>query len=113
MSLLVSGGLGFLGLQVARHYLRRGQVWSPKYQRKVPLEQITLCDVPASLNHDDPIGGLPADIAADERIRIMTGDLTDDGVAAEFVDDDSLSVIHLASMAVSYTHLTLPTILLV
>ena len=30
MSLLVTGGLGFLGMQVARHYLKRGVVWAPR-----------------------------------------------------------------------------------
>lgn len=98
MSLLVTGGLGFLGLQVARHYLRRGAVWSPKYGQVVPLERITLFDVPAALNDQSTTGGLPADIAADDRVRVMTGDLTDEGVANEIVDDDSMSVVHLASM---------------
>lgn len=98
MSLLVTGGLGFLGLQVARHYLRRGTVWAPHYGRTVPLQRITLFDVPEALNVDDTAGGLPPDIAADNRIRVMTGDITEQGVAEEIVDDESISVIHLASM---------------
>ena len=119
MSLLVTGGLGFLGLQVARHYLRRGTVFAPKYGVARPLERLTLFDVPASLDADDSAGGLPADIAGDDRVRIMTGDLTEPRVSDEVVDDDSLCVVHLASMvsgdteedhSVSYTHLTLPTI---
>lgn len=98
MSLLVTGGLGFLGMQVARHYLKRGTVWAPRYGRAVALERITLFDVPGMLDPDDEAGGIPADVAADNRVRVMTGDLTDEGVADEIVDDDSLSVIHLASM---------------
>ena len=47
MSLLVTGGLGFLGKQVARHYLKRGTVWAPKFGKAVPLEQLTLFDVRA------------------------------------------------------------------
>ena len=98
MSLLVTGGLGFLGKQVARHYLKRGTVWAPKFGKAVPLEQLTLFDVPGILDPSDDAGGLPPDLAADNRVRIMTGDLTEEGVADEIVDDDSLSVIHLASM---------------
>ena len=45
MSLLVTGGLGFLGQQLARHMLRRGTVWAPRYAAEVPLQQLTLFDV--------------------------------------------------------------------
>ena len=73
-------------------------LWSPRYGLPIPIERITLFDVPSSLDHDHPAGGLPDDLAADDRIRVMTGDLTEEGVAAEIVDDDSLAVVHLASM---------------
>ena len=92
MSLLITGGLGFLGLQTARQFLRRGKVWSPRYNNKVALEQVTLFDV------NLPMHELPNDIVSDDRVRIMTGDLTVEGVASEIVDDESLSVVHLASM---------------
>ena len=87
MSLLVTGGLGFLGKQVARHYLKRGTVWAPKFGKAVPLEQLTLFDVPGILDPSDDAGGLPPDLAADNRVRIMTGDLTEEGVADEIVDE--------------------------
>ena len=92
MSLLITGGLGFLGQQAARHFLRRGVVWAPQYRAAVPLERVTLFDVAL------PDRPLPVDLTTDDRVRIMTGDLTEMGVAAEVVEDDSLSVIHLASM---------------
>ena len=92
MSLLITGGLGFLGLQTARQFLRRGKVWAPRFNSKVPLEQLTLFDV------NLPMHELPHDIVSDERVRIMTGDLTVEGVASEIVDENSLSVVHLASM---------------
>ena len=37
-------------------------------------------------------------VAADDRVAVRTGDLTEEGVADELVDDDSLAVVHLASM---------------
>ena len=93
MSLLITGGLGFLGLQTAKHFLRRGEVWSPLFKRVVPLKQLTLFDVPAALSED-----IPAELREDNRLRIMTGDLTVQGVADEIIDNDDLSVVHLASM---------------
>jgi nucleoside-diphosphate-sugar epimerase len=92
MSLLITGGLGFLGIQTARQFIKRGRVYAPRYGRSVPIEQITLFDK-FFPEHD-----LPTDITSDTRVRVMTGDLTEDGVASEIVDDDSLSVVHLASM---------------
>ena len=92
MSLLITGGLGFLGLQTARQFLRRGRVWSPRFKASIPIEQITLFD------RHLPEHDLPEDIISDSRVRIMTGDLTEEGVANEIVDDDSLAVVHLASM---------------
>ena len=92
MSLLITGGLGFLGLQTARQFLRRGRVWSPRFKASIPIEQITLFD------RHLPEHDLPEDITSDSRVRIMTGDLTEEGVANEIVDDDSLAVVHLASM---------------
>ena len=125
MSLLVTGGLGFLGLQVARQFLKRGKVWSPRAGCAVALERITLFDVPGALHPTDEAGGVPAEsaqaphaplqgfrlvrtlshvslmrlaVAADDRVAVRTGDLTEEGVADELVDDDSLAVVHLASM---------------
>ena len=63
MSLLVTGGLGFLGLQVAKQYLRRGRVWSPRAGCAVALERLTLFDVPTALHPTDEAGGVPAESA--------------------------------------------------
>ena len=94
MSLLITGGLGFLGVQSALHFIRRGAVWSPLYKRTVPLTQLTLFDVPAALEGPP----LPDELTYDDRVRIVTGDLTEQGVAKEVVDDENLSIVHLASM---------------
>ena len=57
-----------------------------------PLTQLTLFD------KEFPEGPLPEDIIEDERVRIVTGDLTIPGIANEIVDRPDMSVIHLASM---------------
>ena len=92
MSLLVTGGLGFLGLQSAMHFLKRGMVWSPLYKCAVPLRRITLFDIPAALGTP-----MPETITSDARVQVATGDLTEAGVADELIAEE-LSVIHLASM---------------
>jgi len=90
--LLVTGGLGFLGLQTARHFLKVGRLWNPVLQMKAPLSKITLFDV------GFPSEDLPSDVVEDERVRVVTGDLREPGVTDEIIDDPDTSVIHLASM---------------
>ena len=92
MSLLITGGLGFLGVETARHLLRRGTVWSPRYKAAVPIERLTLFDVGL------PSHSLPPDLSSDDRVQIKTGDLTWEGASDELIDDDSIAVVHLASM---------------
>ena len=92
MSLLITGGLGFLGQQAARHFLRCG-VWSPALRTVVPLRTLTLFDVGLP-----PPGTLREEITSDDRVRVVTGDLSDKGVPAELIDEEDMSVIHLASM---------------
>ena len=96
MSLVVTGGLGFLGIETAMSALRRGSVWSPMFKRVVPLKKLTLFDVPAALRADGE--GIPAELRADDRVRVVTGDLSEAGIAAEVIDEEDLSVVHLASM---------------
>ena len=50
MSLLITGGLGFLGLQTASALLRRGVVWSPLFKQPVSIKKITLFDIPAAIS---------------------------------------------------------------
>ena len=100
MQLVITGGLGFLGIKLAQHFLRRGALWSPKTGSLQPLRQLTLFDIdwPDQLQ-------LPPELTSDERVRIKTGDITMDGVTRELVhgveglqEYPDVSVIHLASM---------------
>jgi len=92
MQLLITGGVGFLGRQAARHFLRRGVAWNPEYRALTPIKQLTLFDIALS---GDP---LPDEITSDPRVRVKTGDLTIEGVAKELIDRPDTSVVHLASM---------------
>ncbi len=92
MSLLITGGLGFLGQQIAKRFLRAGGVWSAAHSQVVPLRQLVLFDV------GFPDAPLAREITSDSRVQVKTGDLTDEGVPAELIDTDEMCVVHLASM---------------
>ena len=47
---IVTGGLGFLGLQFAKRILRGGVAWSPLTKQASKLETLTLVD-PVSYTH--------------------------------------------------------------
>jgi nucleoside-diphosphate-sugar epimerase len=95
VQLLITGGLGFLGQQAARRFLRpNAALWSPVDLCFKPLSQLTLFDqsLPAEPQ------ALAREIRHDPRVRVLTGDITEPGVTEELVDDPDISVIHLASM---------------
>ena len=96
MSILITGGLGFLGLQTASALLRRGVVWSPLFKQPVSIKKITLFDIPAAISAG--AASVPKELREDPRVAIKTGDLGEEGIAAELIDDDDLSIVHLASM---------------
>ena len=101
VNLLITGGLGFLGQQAARRFLRRGAaLWSPVDRCLKPLSQLTLFD--AGGIPDD----LPAEITQDERVQVKIGDITAEGVPAELVDEPDMAVLHLASMVSGDSELT-------
>ena len=95
--LVITGGLGFLGVQAARRFLRSGLAWSPSMRCAAPIVRLTLFDaMPVPEDH------LPEELKADPRLQVASGDITMPGVAAEVLDgaayEGDVAVIHLASM---------------
>ena len=84
MNVLITGGAGFLGLQLARLLLQRGTL--DLDGRAVPFGRLTLLDVaaPQGLN--------------DARVRVVTGDLSDPAVLAQAIDADTGAIFHLAAV---------------
>ncbi len=66
MHIVITGGAGFLGARLARELLARGRL-SRAGSAPQTIQSITLVDRVAP----------PTDLAADSRIRSMTGDLND------------------------------------
>jgi len=88
MKVVITGGAGFLGLNLARAILKRGRLTGPSGQSE-EVDSILLFDqaIPDSLP-----GGL------DERVVMQAGDISDRDTVFGLVDRDDISVFHLASV---------------
>ncbi|UIF87481.1 D-erythronate dehydrogenase [Cupriavidus sp. UYPR2.512] len=84
MNVLITGGAGFLGLQLARLLLQRGTLNLDG--QPVVIQRLTLLDVVAPQGLDDA------------RVRVVTGDLSDPGVLRQAIDTDTGAVFHLAAV---------------
>ena len=88
MKVVITGGGGFLGQMLARRLLAAGELTGASNTPE-PVDEIVLFDskVPPKM-----LPGL------DGRAQLMTGDVADAGRLREVVDQDDISVFHLASM---------------
>lgn len=84
MNVLITGGAGFLGLQLARLLLQRGTLNLDG--QPVAIQRLTLLDVVAPQGLDDA------------RVRVVTGDLSDPAVLRQALDTDTGAVFHLAAV---------------
>lgn len=84
MTILITGGAGFLGLRLARRLLAAGSVAGPGDAR-VPAERLVLADISrASL--EDP------------RVTSVAGDVSDPAFVRSLVTPGTTSVFHLAAV---------------
>jgi len=83
MNVLITGGAGFLGLQLARLLLKRGTL--DLDGGAVPIDTLTLLDVVAPQIDDS-------------RVRVVTGDLSDPDVLARAIDKQTGAIFHLAAV---------------
>ena len=88
MKVLITGGGGFLGNQLARKLLQGGHLTGPSGQPE-PIDAITLFDVGFS---PAATAGLPDHVSA------VQGDMADRDAVFAAIDRDDISVFHLASM---------------
>lgn len=88
MQVVVTGGTGFLGLQLARALLARGVLTGPS-GREEEIDRLVLFDATAPPQR-------PAGL--DERVEIVSGDIADRRQVLALVERDDTSVFHLASV---------------
>lgn len=86
MKVIITGGGGFLGSQLATHLLQKGTLFGQSGEQE-QIEQITLID------KSFPVSNL------DDRIKEISGDISDrDTIEFSIESSDSISIFHLASM---------------
>jgi len=88
MKVVITGGAGFLGQVLARRLLAAGELTGVSGAPE-PIDQLVLFDTGAP---PKPFPGL------DDRVELLTGNVTDTRRLRAVVDRDDISVFHLASM---------------
>lgn len=88
MKVLITGGGGFLGNQLARKILQRGHLTGPSGAAE-SIDAITLLDAHFSEASKE---GMP------DQVTLLSRDIADRDAVFEAVDRDDLAVFHLASM---------------
>lgn len=80
LHVVITGGAGFLGQQLARKLLAQGQIMGQ------PIEKLIVFDTS------------PAQLAADPRVELVQGDITDPQTIRALVTDETGLIFHLAAV---------------
>jgi nucleoside-diphosphate-sugar epimerase len=88
MKVLITGGAGFLGLNIARQIVIRDGLIGASGERE-PVETIVLFDITKPAER--PCG-------LDERVIFETGDISNRATVDKLVDRDNILIFHLASV---------------
>ena len=86
MKVVITGGTGFIGLNLARQLCLRNRLTGPTGGQQ-DIDSIVLFDAFAPTTR-------PADL--DDRVTIVTGDISDRDTVFGLIDRDDISVFHLA-----------------
>ena len=87
MKVVITGGGGFIGRKLAAKLLQKGTLAGTDGSQQ-SIDELVLFDMVAP----------PADETGDNRIKVVTGDLTDCDLIAGLIDADTTSVFHLAAV---------------
>ena len=85
MNVLITGGAGFIGQRLARRLLEIGTLTDAQ-GRVQKIDRLTLLDV------------VPAPDLGDDRVRVLTGDISSAKVVEAAIDRRTDSVFHLAAI---------------
>jgi len=87
MRVVITGGGGFLGRKLAQRILRDGRLTGTGGKPET-VSELVLFDVVAP----------PADETGDERVSVVTGDITDPDTVRDLIAPGTGSIFHLASV---------------
>jgi nucleoside-diphosphate-sugar epimerase len=85
MTVVITGGAGFLGQRLARTLLQRGTLKAPDGHER-PIERLVILDV------------APASVIADPRVQHVVGDVAERALLASVIDATVTSIFHLAAI---------------
>ncbi len=88
MKVVITGGTGFIGLNLARRLVLCGSLTGPSGERE-EIDSIVLFDAVAPAERPSGL---------DARIEIVTGDIAEREAVFGLIDRDDVSVFHLASV---------------
>ncbi len=88
MKVVITGGTGFIGLNICRSLLKKNTLSGPSGAQE-KIDSIALFD--AVVPNERPDG-------LDERVNIVSGDISDCDTVFDLIDRDDVSVFHLASV---------------
>ncbi|MEE8122683.1 MAG: GDP-mannose 4,6-dehydratase, partial [Alphaproteobacteria bacterium] len=86
MKVVITGGTGFIGLNLARQLVLRGALTGPSGAAE-EIDSIVLFDTVAPESRPPGLDG---------RVEIVTGDVADRNTVSALIDRDDISVFHLA-----------------
>lgn len=87
MKVVITGGTGFVGRRLAQRLLQRNAIAGPD-GRETSIDELVLFDVA------EP----PMPIAADKRLKVVTGDIADTATLRRLIDRPTGTVFHLAAV---------------
>lgn len=88
MKIVITGGAGFIGLNIARQLVKRNMLTGPSGNPE-EIDSIVLFDVTVP---DERPDGL------DDRVEMVAGDISDRETVVNLIDQDDISIFHLASV---------------
>mmetsp|Transcript_78655 Transcript_78655/g.138955 ORF Transcript_78655/g.138955 Transcript_78655/m.138955 type:complete len:348 (-) Transcript_78655:70-1113(-) len=94
MKVLITGGLGFLGTQLAQLLLNRGTI-SNRDEQQVPITSIVLFDTVAPSTN---LVGAMKTLLADHRVSTVIGQIHDPSTCMTLIDREDMCVFHLAGV---------------
>ena len=88
MKVVITGGAGFIGLNLGRALVERGRLTGPDGRERA-IDAITLFDATVPQRRPDGL---------DDRVSLVAGDIADAAGVAAVIDRDDIAVFHLASI---------------